>query len=577
MITYCSKFIPNFATLTDPLRHLLKANTPWVWNNDHKLSITALQRLLLSSDILSYFNPTAETQIVTDASPIGLGAVISQLQNDGSWRPISYASRALTPVEQRYSQIEKESLAILFAIKRFRMYLYGMPFTVYTDHKLLVSMFTSVKCQLPPRIERWVAQLMPYNFKVLYLPGCKNSTDFLSRSNPLPDSHSRHNNVENYVNLIAEHNLTISLPLTTIQAETKKDPTLSSMQECLRTATYDNIPKNYQPIRHHISSTNGLVLYKNKIVIPTSLQHTVMNLAHEGHQGIVRTKQRLRTKVWWPNMSCDIENFISTCHSCQVVSSSQLPTSLQMTPIPSSSWLMIGCDLCGPFPSGEHLLVCVDYYSRYPEVEIIHKTTSIVISSKLRKLFCRYGCPELIITDNGPQFQKNTEFSNLMKEFGVKHIKVAPYHPQANGEVERFNRTLKKCIQTAIADGNNWRRALENFLLCYRSTPHATTGIAPADLMFGRQIKDKLPIFNANPPQKANSVATRDNTQKAIMKRYANEKRHARPHSIHPGDSVLINNKKNIATSLRLNGILNLVLLPKSKETVSLSTMVKRT
>lgn len=137
---------------------------------------------------------------------------------------------------------------------------------------------------------------------------------------------------------------------------------------------------------------------------------------------------------------------------------------------------MLGCDLCGPFPNGEHLLVCVDYYSRYPEVEIIHKTSSEVIASKLRKLFCRYGCPEMIVTDNGPQFQKKTAFTNLLQEFGVSHRKVAPYHPEANGEVERFNRNLKKCIQTAIAEGQNWRHALENFLLSYHTTIHSTTG-----------------------------------------------------------------------------------------------------
>ena len=231
MITYCSKFIPNFTTLTDSLRQLLKTNVPWTWNKCHENSFKTLQELLISSDTLAYFNPTAPTNLVTDASPIGLGAVISQLQTDGSWRPISYASRSLTPVEQRYSQIERESLAILFAIQRFRMYLYGIKFTVYTDHKPLISMFSSTKCQLPPRIERWITRLMPYNFKVLYLPGSKNSADFLSRSNPLPDHPSCHRNIENYINLIATNSVPISLPLTTIQAETQKDDILSTIKE----------------------------------------------------------------------------------------------------------------------------------------------------------------------------------------------------------------------------------------------------------------------------------------------------------------------------------------------------------
>ena len=201
---------------------------------------------------------------------------------------------------------------------------------------------------------------------------------------------------------------------------------------------------------------------------------------------MVRTKQRLRSKVWWPKMNSDVEQFINSCHSCQIVSPAQPPTPLKMTSIPKAAWLMIGCDLCGPFPNGQHLLVCVDYHSRFPEVEIVRKTTSRVIASKLRKLICRYGCPEVIITDNGPQFQKNTEFKSLIHEFGIKHRRVTPYHPQANGEVERFNRNLKKCIQTAIGEHQDWRIALENFLLNYLSTIHATTGMTPAEMMFGR-------------------------------------------------------------------------------------------
>jgi hypothetical protein len=109
-----------------------------------------------------------------------------QQQPDGTLKPISYASRSLTPVEKRYSQIERESLAILFGIERFRMYLYGLKFTVKTDHKPLVSMFSSINKHLPPRIERWVMRLIPYNFTVEYHPGRSNSADYLSRSNPLP-------------------------------------------------------------------------------------------------------------------------------------------------------------------------------------------------------------------------------------------------------------------------------------------------------------------------------------------------------------------------------------------------------
>ena len=204
---------------------------------------------------------------------------------------------------------------------------------------------------------------------------------------------------------------------------------------------------------------------------------------------------------------------------------------------------MVGCDLCGPFPTGESLLVCVDYFSRYPEVEIVHSVKTNVIAKRLRKMFCRYGAPETLVTDNGPQFI-SSEFKELMKEFNVRHRKVTPYHPMANGEVERFNRSLKKCIQTAISEGLDWRVVLQNFLLNYRTTPHSTTGIGPSELLFGRQIRDKFP---ATTPKHADTnitreVKSRDAKKKQYMKQYADRTRKASDHNVVVGQQVILTN-----------------------------------
>ena len=170
MITYCSKFLQNFAIVTAPLRSLLKKDTLWLWDDKCCNSFNMPKEMLLSTETLAYFDPKASTVVVVDASPVGVGAVISQMQPDGTMRPISYASRSLSPVEQRHSQIERECLAILFAVQRFRIYLYGITFTIKTDHKPLIPLF-SRKCQPPPRIERWVTRLMPYKFQLVYQPG----------------------------------------------------------------------------------------------------------------------------------------------------------------------------------------------------------------------------------------------------------------------------------------------------------------------------------------------------------------------------------------------------------------------
>ena len=172
--------------------------------------------------------------------------------------------------------------------------------------------------------------------------------------------------------------------------------------------------------------------------------------------------------------------------------------------------------------------------------QVIEKCTSQAIITKLRKLFCRYGTTQELITDHGPQFVSK-ELKLLLSEFGTKHRLVTPYHPEANGEVERFNHCLKKCIQTAAANGRNWRIDLETFLLNYRNTQHATTKETPAKLMFGRNLRDKLPLGTAT-SKVSSSLAKIDNTNKLKGKAHADKVRRAKPTNIKSGDRVLITN-----------------------------------
>jgi hypothetical protein len=219
LIIYCSKFLPNFATITEPLRQLLRHDASWEWTSRHQVTFESLKETLLSTDTLAYFDPNLHTEIITDASPVGLGAVLMQKQADDTIRPVTYASRALTKVEQRYSQIERECLAIIFAIERFRQYLYGMHFTVRTDHKPLVHIFSSSNKIVTPRIERLIIRSMPYNFEVKHQPGATNPADFLSRSNPVSDTNFKRNMIEDYVNFIFNNAIPISVPIETIREE----------------------------------------------------------------------------------------------------------------------------------------------------------------------------------------------------------------------------------------------------------------------------------------------------------------------------------------------------------------------
>ncbi len=194
--------------------------------------------------------------------------------------------------------------------------------------------------------------------------------------------------------------------------------------------------------------------------VAKALRASILKSAHQGHQGIVRTKQMVREKVWWPGIDRKIESMIKSCLPCQSMAPKAAPEPLRPTAMPDKPWQDIHIDLCGPFPTGESLLVCEDACIRWPKVVILKTTMSAVIISQLKKIFAAQGIPVTVISDNGPQFVSE-EFEAFLRDYGIAHRKVTPYWPQANAQVERFNRTIEKAIRGAHVEGKDWRK---NFL-----------------------------------------------------------------------------------------------------------------
>ena len=230
------------------------------------------------------------------------------------------------------------------------------------------------------------------------------------------------------------------------------------------------------------------------------------------------------------------------------LSSPRTSQPLHMTTMSSQPWQTLHADLCGPLPTGESLLVMVDTCSRWPEVHIVKSTTSTVIIKRMKTAFATHGIPEEIVTNNGPQFI-STEFTSYLSSCGIKHRRVTPYWPQANLEVERFNRTIEKVIRAAHLEGNNWKEELDVFLMNYRSIPHCTTG-QPSALLFGRNIQNKIPTLPPSSPtdEIPEAVLQQDCEKKERMKSYADERGHASVSDIKEGDTVLL--KQPRATKL---------------------------
>ena len=180
MANYSARFIKNFSTLAAPLRELTRSNVEWRWTEREQETFMKIKNSLLDNATLAYYEVGAETEVIVDASPVGLGAMLTQKKRDGH-RPVTYISRSLSPVEQRYSQTKREALAIRWACERLRMYLAGTRFKVVTDHKPLEAIFSNSNSKPPIRIERWSTYLQEFNFTVEYRPGKDNPADYMSR------------------------------------------------------------------------------------------------------------------------------------------------------------------------------------------------------------------------------------------------------------------------------------------------------------------------------------------------------------------------------------------------------------
>ena len=182
MISYSSRFIRDLATISEPLRNLIKQNIPWTWGDREEQSFRRLKQCLMDATFTSYFDPKKHTAITVDASPVGLSAILTQVDANKIRRVISYASRSLSDIEQRFSQTEREALACVWACEHYHRYIYGAPtFDLITDHQPLQMIYGNPRAKLPARIERWGLRLMPYSFKVVHCHGRQNPADYCSR------------------------------------------------------------------------------------------------------------------------------------------------------------------------------------------------------------------------------------------------------------------------------------------------------------------------------------------------------------------------------------------------------------
>ena len=548
MAQYSARFIPNFATLTAPLRQLTKQDEPWRWTEQEEKAHASIKTALCETATLAYFDIKKKTEVIVDASPVGVAALLSQEET-----VICYASRALSEVEQRYSQTEREALAIVWACEHFDIYTRGHSFTVITDHKPLTTIWE--KPSPPARIARWALRLQPYQMNIQYRPGKDNPADYLSRHPVDSVTSSREEKAaEEFIQFITDTNTPVAVTNEDVRRATTADPILVNVMELVRTGRWHERPpdmsmETFRAFRNVkdslcINAEQDIILQGTLVVIPSALQDKVIKLAHEGHQGINKTKALLRSKVWFPDMTAKAENAVRECIPCQANSNRRNMEPLAMSELPAGAWQNLSLDFCGPLPTGESLLVIQDEYSRYPVVEIVRKTSVDSVIPIVDKVFAEFGYPKVIKTDNGPQFRSAT-WKDFLTHCGVRHRKITPLWPRSNSQAEAFNKPLLKSIRSAKIQHKNWKQELYTFLRMYRCTPHATTLFSPHYLLFGREPRTKMPQL-AEPSNHPvdEELRQRDGDAKRKMKSAADRRHHAKPSRIIAGDKVLVRQAK---------------------------------
>ena len=382
----------------------------------------------------------------------------------------------------------------MFGVQRFHSYLNGHHFLLQTDHKPLLTLFNEQK-SIPPqasvRIQRWALKLAAYAYNIEWRSTTRHANaDAMSRL-PLNEIPVEQQTPPELV-LMVESLQDAPITARQITHWTAIDPLLSKVCQYIRGGWPETSNKEeltpFWSRRLQLSLHEGCILWGGRVVVPSQGRDIVLGELHRGHPGVSRMKALARELVWWPGLYGGVEEVVRSCVECQQVQSQPAAAPLIPWSWPSRPWSKIHLDLAGPM-EGRMFLVAVDVNSKWLEVIPMKTATALMTVQWLRTLFSTFGVPESIVSDNGPQLAA-AEFQEFCKRNGIHHILIAHYHPASNGLAERGVQTFKGGYRK-LSEGTVEDR-IARFLLQYRVTANTTTGMSPAELMFGRRLRTRL-------------------------------------------------------------------------------------
>lgn len=470
LVNYFRKFIKGFNVQAAQLYELLKEDKEFVLTPESIQAIECLKSALIAKPVLCIYSPGAETELHTDASSVGFGGILLQRQKfDNQMHPVMYHSRKTTLAESKLHSFELETLAIVYCLQRFRVYLFGQKFTLITDCNSLKQ--TLERKDVNAKISRWAMYLEQYDFEIVHRPGTRmQHADALSRSNI-------HTLVEEGDFNIFENALYVAQ---------LSDPAISKIKQSLEIQ-----PTDSYEVRNAI--LYKVIGAKSLVYVPEQMIQSVINKFHNqmGHFGVDKVCELIKRAYWFPKMREKVQNHVKFCITCISYNprNKRYDGNLFEVDKPRVPFEVIHVDHLGPLErskgKNEHILAIVDAFTKFTKLYPTKTTNSKEVMKSLRSYFYGYSTPKVLVSDRGTAFTSNV-FEKFVNDHGIKHIKVATACPKANGQVERYNKTIVPLLSKMMEESTkDWDTVLIDVEFMLNNTINRSTGKTASTLLFG--------------------------------------------------------------------------------------------
>lgn len=468
LFSYFRKFVKSFSTIASPLQKLMSKEAVFNMNQKCKDAFNKLKDCLMSAPILSIYDRSRITELHTDASALGFGAALMQKQDDGRFHPIFYFSKTTTPEESRQHSFILETAAIIYALRRFEIYLKGIPFKIITDCNSLAQ--TLDKKAVNPKIARWALELEDYDYTINHRAGTSmGHVDALSRCHQIA--------------AVDTNDIDFQL-----QVAQSRDTNIIGLRSKLEKEEVNDF-KLYDGLVYKRDAVGRFLFF-----VPEEMEDNVIRTIHEkiGHLGIDKCCEQLKMHYWFPRMRCKVENFIKNCVKCLFNAAPLRKNERNLYNIPKKPipFDTIHIDHLGPLPAlqskKKHIFAIIDAFTKFVKLYPVNSTSTKEVINSLQSYFQSYSRPVRIVSDRGTCFTSH-EFAEFLSKNNINHIKNATAAPRANGQIERVNRVLNSMLSklSEPIQHADWAKKLPSIEFAINNSIHRSTGKTPSKLLFG--------------------------------------------------------------------------------------------